>query len=373
MQYIFNEEQEQVRQSVRRFLQDKAPVSAARRVMGCEEGFDRRLWREMAGQIGLQGLTIDGEFGGSGYGFVELALTLEEMGRVVYAGPFFSTVVMAANAVANSGDRSAMGDILPGIAAGATLATLASTEAAGAWNLASIQMRAERGDAGYRLTGEKLFVLDGMVADLILVAARTRRGLSLFAVDAGATGLTRTAMRTLDTTRRQARLIFSDTPGRLIGEEGGAESGLSRTLDHISVALAAEQIGGAQQCLDMSVAYAKERVQFGRPIGAFQAVKHKCADILMEVELAKSAAYCAAEAVADESPDVPAMASLAKAYSSDAFAFAATENIHIHGGIGFTWEHDAQLFYKRAKSSQLMFGDASYHRELLAQRIGLGS
>jgi alkylation response protein AidB-like acyl-CoA dehydrogenase len=326
----------------------------------------------MADQIGLQGLTIDAEFGGSGYGFVELSLVLEEMGRVVYAGPYFSTVVMAANALANSGDRSAMGDMLPGIAAGATLATLATTEAAGAWDLASIQMRAARGDGGYQLTGEKLFVLDGMVADLILVAARTDRGLSLFAVDADAAGLTRIAMRTLDTTRRQARLSFSNTPARLIGDDGEAEAGLSRTLDQISVALAAEQIGGAQQCLDMSVAYAKERVQFGRVIGAFQAVKHKCADILMEVELARSAANCAAEAVAEESSDAPAMASLAKAYASDAFFFAATENIHIHGGIGFTWEHDAQLFYKRAKSSQLMFGDASYHRELLAQRIGLG-
>ncbi len=186
-----------------------------------------------------------------------------------------------------------------------------------------------------------------------------------------AEGLTRTPLATMDQTRKQARLEFADVDAWLIGTEGGAEAGLSKTLDLAAVALAAEQVGGAQRCLDTSVEYAKTRIQFGRPIGSFQAIKHKCADMLLEVESAKSAAYYAGWAAAEDSDELPVVASLAKSYCSEAYFHAAAETIQIHGGIGFTWEHPAHLYFKRAKSSELMLGDPSYHRELLAQRIGI--
>src|SRR5208282_5547905 len=220
-------------------------------------------------------------------------------------------------------------------------------------------------------TGENAFVLDGYTADLILVAARTDAGISIFAVDGSAPGLTRTLMETLDLTRKQARLSFTDVPARLIGADGEGSAVLARVLDLAAVGLAAEAVGGAQRCLEMSVDYAKLRVQFGRPIGSFQAIKHKCADMLLEIESAKSAAYYAAWAAADGSDELPLVASLAKAFCSEAYFHAAAENIQIHGGIGFTWEHDAHLYFKRAKSSELLFGDPAYHRELLAQRIGI--
>ena len=208
-------------------------------------------------------------------------------------------------------------------------------------------------------------------ADLILVVGRTAAGLSLFGVKGDADGLTRTPLATMDQTRKQARLEFADTPAWLIGVDGAAAPGLSKTLDLAAVALAAEQVGGAQRCLDSSVEYAKTRIQFGRPIGSFQAIKHKCADMLLEVESAKSAAYYAGWAAAEDSDELPVVASLAKSYCSEAYFHAAAETIQIHGGIGFTWEHPAHLYFKRAKSSELMLGDPSYHRELLAQRIGI--
>jgi alkylation response protein AidB-like acyl-CoA dehydrogenase len=214
-------------------------------------------------------------------------------------------------------------------------------------------------------------VIDGHTANLILVAARSGDGISLFSVEGDAAGLTRTPLTTMDQTRKQARLEFSGVPAKLIGAEGKGWDTLSRVLDLAAVALAAEQVGGAQKCLDMSVEYAKVRVQFGRPIGSFQAIKHKCADMLLEVESAKSAAYYAGWAAAELNDELPVVASLAKAYCSDAYFHAAAENIQIHGGIGFTWEHDAHLYFKRAKSSELLLGDPTYHRELLAQRIGI--
>jgi alkylation response protein AidB-like acyl-CoA dehydrogenase len=206
---------------------------------------------------------------------------------------------------------------------------------------------------------------------LILVAARTGGDVSLFAVDGSAAGLTRTPLSTMDQTRKQARLEFSGVPARLVGAEGQGWPVLVKALDLAAVALAAEQVGGAQKVLEMSVEYAKVRVQFGRPIGSFQAIKHKCADMLLEVESAKSAAYYAGWAAAEDNDELPVVASLAKAYCSDAYFHAAAENIQIHGGIGFTWEHPAHLYFKRAKSSELMLGDPTYHREQLAQRIGI--
>jgi alkylation response protein AidB-like acyl-CoA dehydrogenase len=369
--FAFSEEQEELRRSVRRFLDDKSPIPEVRRLMETTEGYDPAVWDQMATQLGLQGIAIPEEYGGSGFTYVELIVVLEEMGRSLLCAPYFATIALAANAILTSGDDAAKKELLPGIAGGETIATLAFTEDNGRWDEGGITATASRAGDGWTLEGHKMFVLDGHVASLLVVAARTPAGLSLFAVEGDAAGLTRTPLATMDQTRKQARIELSGTPGRLIGTDGGASAGLSRTLDLAAVALAAEQVGGAQRCLDMSVEYAKQRVQFGRPIGSFQAIKHKCADMLLEVESAKSAAYYAGWAAAEASDELPVVASLAKAYCSDAYFHAAAENIQIHGGIGFTGEHDAHLYFKRAKSSELLLGDPTYHRELLAQRIGL--
>ena len=214
-------------------------------------------------------------------------------------------------------------------------------------------------------------MLDGAAADLLLVVARSAGGLSLFSVDGGAAGVTRTPLRTLDLTRRQARIALDAAPARLIGAEGDAEALLPRVLDRVAVALACEQVGGAQRTLEMAVEHAKRRMQFGRPIGSFQAVKHTCADMAQQVEGARSAAAWAVSASADDSPELPVAASMAKVRCSEAFLFTAAENIQVHGGIGFTWEHPAHLYFRRAHSSALLFGDPAHHRELLLQRLGV--
>jgi alkylation response protein AidB-like acyl-CoA dehydrogenase len=288
------------------------------------------------------------------------------MGRALLCAPYFSSIVLAATALLQSGDEAAQKDLLPGIADGSTIATLAWVENADSWDASGITTTATRSGDGYTLDGRKTLVLDGHIANLLLVVANTDNGPSLFAVEADAIGLTRRSLETLDMTRKLAALELSGTPARLIGDEGAAARILDKTLQHAIVALSAEQVGAAQRCLDMSVDYAKLRVQFGRPIGSFQAIKHKCADMLLEVESAKSAAYYAAWAIADDTDEVPVVASLAKAYCSDAFASAATETIQIHGGIGFTWEHDAHLYYRRAKSTEQFLGSPAEHRDVLA-------
>ena len=371
MNFAFSDEQEELRAAVRRFLAEKSPETEVRRLMDTTEGYDPAVWSQMADQLGLQSLTIPEEFGGSGFTYVELLVVLEEMGAALLCAPFFSSVALAANALLTSGDDEAKKSYLPGIASGETIATLAITEDNGKWDFSGIELAATKKGDGWELNGHKMFVIDGHVANLIIVAARTAAGVSLFATHGDAPGLTRTPLPTMDQTRKQARLEFSGTPATLIGTDGGAEPGLSKTLDLAAVALAAEQVGGAQHVLDASVEYAKTRIQFGRPIGSFQAIKHKCADMLLEVESAKSAAYYAAWAAAEDSDELPVVASLAKSYCSEAYFHAAAENIQIHGGIGFTWEHPAHLYFKRAKSSELLLGDPSYHRELLAQRIGI--
>ena len=371
MNFAFSDEQEELRTGVRRFLAEKSPETEVRRLMETTEGYDPAVWSQMADQLGLQSLTIPEEFGGSGFSYVELVVVLEEMGAALLCAPFFSTVALAANALLTSGDDEAKKSYLPGIASGETIATLAITEDNGKWDFSGIELAAEKSGNGFVLNGHKMFVIDGHIANLIVVAARTSAGVSLFAVDGDAAGLTRTSLPTMDQTRKQARLEFSGTPATLIGVDGGAEAGLSKTLDLAAVALAAEQVGGAQHVLDASVEYAKTRIQFGRPIGSFQAIKHKCADMLLEVESAKSAAYYAAWAAAEDSDELPVVASLSKSYCSEAYFHSAAENIQIHGGIGFTWEHPAHLYFKRAKSSELLLGDPAYHRELLAQRIGI--
>ena len=354
-------EQEELRASVRRFLTDRAPLPRVRALMDDGET-DWAVWEQAGTQLGLQGLAIPEGYGGAGFSFAEQAVVLEEFGAALYGGPYLASAVLAATALLASPDEGARRGLLPGIASGQTVATLAFTEDGGSWDPAAIRLSAVKDGAAWRLDGHKSFVLDGATAGLILVVATTDAGLSLFAVDAGAAGLGRAALPALE---------FSNTPARLIGAEGQGWTTLGKVLDLAAVALAAEQVGGAQKCLDMSVDYAKVRVQFGRPIGSFQAIKHKCADMLLEVESAKSAAYYAGWAAAELNDELPTVASLAKAYCSDAYFHAAAENIQIHGGIGFTWEHDAHLYFKRAKASELFLGDGAYHRERLADRIGL--
>ena len=371
MNFAFNDEQEELRRIVRQFLDDKSSEAAVREQMDTTQGFDEAVWSQMADQLGLQGLIIPEEFGGSGFSFVELIVVLEEMGRSLLCAPYFSSVVLAAQTLLHSGDDAAKAAHLPGIASGATRATLALTEPNGRWDEAGVTATATKSGDGWTIDGTKSYVLDGHTADLLIVAARTDAGVSLFAVPADAAGVERTALSTMDQTRKQAKIDFAGTPATLIGTDGEGWSVLERVLDLAAVALAAEQVGGAQKTLDMAVEYAKERIQFGRPIGSFQAIKHKCADMLLEVESAKSAAYYAGWCAAELNDELPSTASLAKAYCSEAYFHCAAENIQIHGGIGFTWEHPAHLYFKRAKSSELLFGDPTYHRELLAQRIGL--
>ncbi len=370
MNFAFSEEQEELRSAVRRFLQEKSPSTEVRRLMETTDGYDPAVWGQMANQLGLQALAIPEAYGGAGFTHVELTVVFEEMGAALLCAPYYSTVGLGANALLSSGDEAAKTELLPGIADGTTKATFALTEDSGRWDAESVTLAASGGPQ-WTLDGHKMYVIDGHTADLLLVVARTGAGVSLFAVQGDAPGLVRTPLATMDQTRKQARLEFSSTPARLIGQEGAAGPVVSRTLDLAAVALAAEQVGGAHRCLDMAVDYAKTRIQFGRPIGSFQAIKHKCADMLLEVESAKSAAYYAGWAAAEDSDELPVVASLAKSYCSEAYFHAASENIQIHGGIGFTWEHDAHLYFKRAKSSELLLGDPSYHRELLAQRIGI--
>jgi alkylation response protein AidB-like acyl-CoA dehydrogenase len=372
MSMTFTEEQDEFRKNVRRFLEQKSSSVDVRRLMETDEGYDPAVWQQMAEQLGLQGLALPEEYGGSGFGFIEQIAVLEEMGRALLCAPYFSSVVLAGTALMQSGDDAAKRDLLPGIADGSTIATLAWVENPTEWGMGSLSTTAKRSGDGYTIDGTKTLALDGHTASLILVVAQANGGPSLFAVDASASGLTRRKLETLDATRKVAALEFVGTQARLIADEGAAASILERTLRLAAVALAAEQVGAAQKCLDMSVEYAKLRVQFGRPIGSFQAIKHKCADMLLEVESARSAAYYAAWAAAGGADELPLLASLAKACCSDAFADAATENIQIHGGIGFTWEHDAHLYYRRAKSTEQFLGSPSEHRDLLAQRLLAG-
>lgn len=368
--FVLNEEQQQLRDTVRAFLAAKSPEPEVRLAMETPAGYLPTVWRQMADQLALQSLAIPEEFGGSGFSLVEQGVVLEEFGRALLPGPYFASAVLAANVLLQSGDQDAKHRYLPGIAAGSTIATLAFTEESGRWDAEAIQTRAHPHGDSWTLDGTKMYVLDGSNAELLLVTAHTRVGISLFAVD-DTDAVQRRTLSTLDLTRRQARVEFAGTPARLIGREGACWPSLVRALDMATAGLAAEQVGGAQRCLEMAVAYAKVRRQFGRPIGSFQAIRHKCADVMLDVECARGAAHYAMCAAAEVADDLSAAASLAKAACSEAYARAAAVNIQVHGGIGFTWEHPAHLYFRRAKSSGHLLGDATYHRELLADRIGL--
>ncbi|MEV3907260.1 acyl-CoA dehydrogenase family protein [Streptomyces canus] len=371
MDFAFSEEQEQLGRTVRAFLTHTSPETETRRLMETPEGFDRALWRRMGTELGLQGLAIPEEYGGAGCGPVEVGVVMEEMGRALLCAPFLSSAVLATTTLLRCADEEARKRLLPGLASGELVGTLALTEDSARWDAAGVGLTARESNGSWLLTGHKTFVLDGATADVVLTVARTHDGIGVFCVEGDAPGLTRAPLPTMDPTRRQARLDYQDVPATRLRTHGDGWDLVAEVLDRVAVALAAEQVGVASRALDMAVEYAKVRHQFGRPVGSFQAVKHLLADVLLEVESARAAAHYALLASENEDPELPAVASLAKAFCSDACVQATEENIQVHGGIGFTWEHPAHLYLKRAKTSQLLFGDPAYHRELLARRIGM--
>ncbi|OBH44168.1 acyl-CoA dehydrogenase family protein [Mycobacterium mantenii] len=360
-------EVDDLRSVVRDYLTVTSPSQTVRELMATDTGYDEASWRQMARELGLHGIAVPEQWGGAGAGVTELAVVFEEMGRALLCSPFFATVALATQAILASGDDAAAERFVPGFIDGSTTATLILNGRLDPWDPAAVTLRAGRDGTGYRIHGEAALVIDGHTADVVLAAAGTDAGVSLFAIRADSDGVRRTPLAVLDRTRKVARMEFDGAQAEVIGTPGGAANFLARTSDLAIIALTAEQVGAAQRCLDMAVDYAKNRIQFGRPIGSFQAVKHRCADMLIQVEGARSAESHAAE-VAD-TDDLPAAASVAKMVCSEALHQVALDNMRIHGGIGFTWEHDAHLFVRRAKAAQLIFGDPDYHAQRLAALV----
>lgn len=369
MDFGFSEEQELLRQSAADFLSKECPMTYVRQMMEDEHGYADELWTKMA-ELGWMGLIFPEEYGGLGLSLVDMVIVLEEMGRVVLPGPFFSTVALGGLAILEAGSEEQKKALLPGIAAGETKTTLAFLEENARWDENGIQLVATQNENGYhQLNGIKLFVPDAHVADTIVCAARTSEGITLFLVDRQQAGVSTTVLKTMDETRKLCEVKLDKVQlgaDAVLGTRGQAWPALSRVLDQAKVALCAEMVGGAQQVLDMSVEYAKVREQFGRPIGSFQAIQHKCADMLVQVESAKSATYYAAWAASHQRAEAPLAAAMAKAYCSDAYRKVSAEGIQVHGGIGFTWEHDMHIYFKRAKGSEVTFGDGTWNRELVA-------
>ncbi|MFI5958904.1 acyl-CoA dehydrogenase family protein [Cryptosporangium sp. NPDC051539] len=364
----FRTEQEEFRSVVREFLQSKSGSADVRRLMETDEGLDRAVWGQMAGQLELQGLLVPEQYGGSGLTIAELAMVAEEMGRVLFCGPYLSQT-LAIEALLGSGDESARAEWLPRLAAGTTIGTLAVAEDETGWSTEQLRTRSD-GASTPTLRGRKTFVTDGAVADLLVVAADSDAGPSLFLVDGFASGVSPRLLTTVDPTRKLAVIDFLDAPARLLGRPGEAGPVLARVLQIGAVVLAAEQVGAAQRCLEVSVEHAKNRVQYGRPIGSFQAVKHKCAEMLLAVESARSAAgHAVLVALGERQDPLGPAASIAKALCSDALTSVTADTIQVLGGIGFTWEHDAHLYYRRAKSSAHLFGDPHEHRDQVAQHL----
>jgi alkylation response protein AidB-like acyl-CoA dehydrogenase len=379
MNFSFTEEQEALRESARAFLKDNSSPEQVREIMQTELGYDTATWQRIAAELGWAAVTIPEEYGGLGLSQIELVALMEEMGGALLCSPFFATVCQAANALILGATQEQKQEWLPLIAAGEKTATLAYSEANLHCGAETIEAVATKTADGFTINGTKTYVIDGHTADLLIVAARGHGssgndGINLFALPADTAGIARTYLATMDQTRKQAQIVLDNVAvpaSALMGDESQGWATLKKTLDLSAIALAAEQVGGAQRCLDMTVEYAKERIQFGRVIGSFQAIKHKCADMLLKVESARSAAYYAGWAAATGDSELPVLASLAKAYCSEAYFHSAADSLQIHGGVGFTWEYDVHLHFKRAKAGEQLLGTPSYHRELVAQHIGL--
>jgi len=376
MKFSFTDEQREFREFLRRFLDDKSPTTEVRRLMETDSGVDPDVWNQLSQELGLTAVHIPENYGGQGFGISELAIALEEMGRSLLCAPYFASTVLAATAILKAGTEHQKRALLPDIAAGTTIATLAVAEDVGLWHADGIAMTAARDGDIYKLTGTKSFVLDGHTADQVIVVARSQgtlgaEGLSFFNINGNAAGLDKRLLKSADSTRKLARLTFNSVEGELIGQEGAAAGPLQATMDIAAICLANEMVGGAERLRESAIEYANMRVQFGRAIASFQSLKHKAADILLDVELAKSAAYYAAAAADDGDDDVPALASLAKAAASEAYMQTAVHTVQMQGGIGFTWDNDTQLWFKRAKSSEVFLGTAAYHRERMLQQMNV--
>lgn len=366
MAFTFSEEHAALRAAVAEFLADHSDEAAVRALAETGRGMDPKVWRALAEQLGAVGLAVPEEYGGSGAGPVELAVVAEQLGRALFCGPYLSSAVFASTLLVELADDTANRDLLPALAGGERTATVALDEGAGDWDPANLATRADQGTDGWTVSGEKRYVLDGAHADTLLVVTQ---GARVFTVDRTAPGVTTTPLATLDGTRKLADVSLNAAPARPLAPEGDHPRAVRRALDTTAVMLAAEQAGGARAALDMAVEYAKQRYQFGRPIGSFQAVKHMCAELLVDVESAYSAAYYAAWALADSADNAVEAVSLAGAFCSDAFVRAASDNIQIHGGIGFTWEHPAHLYLRRARGGARLLGSANTHRERYLREV----
>jgi alkylation response protein AidB-like acyl-CoA dehydrogenase len=367
--FTVSEEQRALRSAVADLMARHSSEAQVRALMATDTGFDPKVWHELAA-MGLTGLLIDEQYGGAGAGPVEMGIAMEEMGRALLVSPFLSTAVLVPSLLAEAGDAAECAAVLPRIAAGELIASVAFAEDDSARLPATIATSAGAIGDAWHITGYKHFVLDGQSAELLYVLAATDAGPAVFAVDADAAGLDVTPLNTVDLTRKQCRLQFVDTPARLIGRLGAGVEVFTAALDRAAPALVSEQAGGARRAVDMATEYAKTRYQFGRAIGSFQAVKHMCADMLLEAESAVSAARFVAGSFAEQAPSRVADLALAQAYCSDAFVFVAATNIQVHGGIGFTWEHPAHLYLRRARSDAQLLGSASWHRERYLRQIG---
>jgi alkylation response protein AidB-like acyl-CoA dehydrogenase len=378
MNFGFNDEQELLRSTARKFFENECGSDTVRRLMETPEGISPDLWTKLAEQ-GWLGLVYPEAYDGMGLGLVDLVVLMEEMGRAVVPGPYFSAVLLGGLAIAEAGGEAQKKEWLPKIAAGDRRVALAWMEPSAQLGPAGVTLTAVEKGGRYTLSGTKLFVHDAHTADALVVAARTRPGagadgVSLFLLPKGTRGLEVTLLPTMDQTRKLCEVSLSDVSvgaDALLGAAGAGWAPLSRVLDRATVALCAEMCGGAQKVLDMTVEYAKIRQAFGRPIGSYQGVKHRAADMLVDVENSKSITYYAAWALDEGAAEAPLAVSMAKAYVSDAYRRVAAAGIQLHGGIGFTWEHDLHLYFKRAKGSEFTFGDATHHRERVAQLVNL--
>ncbi|MCC6640287.1 MAG: acyl-CoA/acyl-ACP dehydrogenase [Deltaproteobacteria bacterium] len=373
MHFAFTEEQEQLRETARSFLAAHGTPESVRRTMQTERGFDVDLWKRIAGELGWPAVLVPEAYGGLGLGWVEVAALLELTGESLLCAPLFSTLCLGTTAILVAGSEEQRAEWLPALAEGRATATLAFQERARDSRSGPPATTARASDGGYVLSGRKRWVLDGATASALVVSALDSGASepALFLVPADAHGLVRRIVPTLDATRRFAEIELHEVRLPSHARMSGDPTALAKILDLATIGLAAEQTGGAQRCLDLAVAYAKTRVQFGRPIGSFQAIQHTCADLLLLVESARSASYYAACVAAEDAPGLTSAASLAKAYCSEAYFRCAGDCLQIHGGVGFTWEYDVHLHLKRAKTGEHFLGSPSWHRERIAQHMGL--
>jgi alkylation response protein AidB-like acyl-CoA dehydrogenase len=375
MQFGLTETQQTLKNTVRKFLAAECPPAQVRKLMDTETAFDPELWRKMADQ-GWTGIIFPEDYGGFGMGMVEMAVTLEEMGRALLPGPYFSTVLMAGALLESAGNDNQKHKYLGPICRGEAKATVAFLEDSASWSPEGVHLKARASGGDYILDGQKLFVTDAAIADFLICVGRLDGALALFLVTAKAAGLRVTDLPSIDSTRKLYQVTFDGVTvprENLLARGDAAQNALGRGRNIATVGLVAEMTGGMQRLLDITVEYAKTRKQFGRPIGQFQAVQHQCADMLVYTESSRSAAYFAAYAIQEGIREAAAAVSVAKAYASDAYREVGNRAIQVHGGMGFTWENDAHLYYRRAKASELMFGDAAFHRERIAKLIIDGS